>query len=73
MALWLIPLIAYLLGSIPFGLIIVRIAGGGDVRNVGSGNIGATNVTRAAGAVPGLITLVLDMAKGYLAVWIASR
>lgn len=69
----LIPVIAYLLGSIPFGLLIVRIAGAGDVREVGSGNIGATNVARAAGVVPGLVTLLLDTGKGYLAVWLAAH
>jgi glycerol-3-phosphate acyltransferase PlsY len=73
MPLWLIPLIAYLLGSSPFGLVLVRLFGGGDVRQSGSGNIGATNVTRVAGAVPGLLTLLLDAGKGILAVWIASK
>lgn len=73
MPLWLIPVIAYLLGSIPFGLLVVRLFGGGDVRHEGSGNIGATNVTRVAGAVPGLLTLLLDAGKGIFAVWLASR
>jgi glycerol-3-phosphate acyltransferase PlsY len=73
MPLWLIPVIAYLLGSIPFGLLLVRLFGGGDVRHEGSGNIGATNVTRVAGAVPGLLTLLLDAGKGILAVWLASK
>lgn len=71
--LWLIPIIAYALGSIPFGLIIVKLTGSGDVRKSGSGNIGAANVTRVAGAVPGLFTLVLDTAKGYFPVWLAVR
>ena len=70
---WLIPLIAYLLGSIPFGYLIVKLAGGGDVRQSGSGNIGATNVTRSAGKAAGLVTLVLDAGKGYFAVWLALR
>jgi glycerol-3-phosphate acyltransferase PlsY len=70
---WLIPAIAYLLGSIPFGLMIVKAAGGGDVRQLGSGNIGATNVTRVAGVAAGIATLVLDAGKGYLAVWLAER
>jgi len=60
--------IAYLLGSIPFGLILVRIARGEDVRLTGSGNIGATNVARFGGAKLGIATLILDALKGYLAV-----
>jgi len=71
--LWLLPLAGYLLGSIPFGYLIVRIARGTDVRASGSGNIGATNVNRVAGAGPGLATLLLDVAKGYFAVWLAER
>lgn len=70
-SLWLIPIVAYLLGSIPFGYLIVKLRSGGDVRESGSGNIGATNVTRIAGRVAGLVTLVLDAAKGYFAVWLA--
>jgi len=64
--------IAYLLGSIPFGLILVRIARGEDVRLTGSGNIGATNVARFGGAKLGVATLLLDALKGYLAVLIAT-
>jgi len=64
--------IAYLLGSIPFGYLLTRFATGRDVRTEGSGNIGATNVVRAAGPSVGIATLVLDMAKGTLAVWIAG-
>ena len=70
---WTIPIIAYLLGSTPFGLLIVKLGGGGDVRESGSGNIGAANVTRVAGLVPGILTLLLDAGKGYLAVWLARR
>lgn len=70
---WLIPVIAYLLGSIPFGILIVKARGGPDLRAAGSGNIGAANVTRTAGASAGLLTLLLDAGKGYLAVWIAGR
>lgn len=70
---WLIPVVAYLLGSIPFGLLIVNAFGGGDIRKTGSGNIGAANVARNAGALAGLFTLILDAAKGYLAVWLAAR
>lgn len=70
---WLIPVVAYLLGSIPFGLLIVKARGGPDLREAGSGNIGAANVTRIAGAFAGLLTLLLDAGKGYLAVWVAGR
>lgn len=70
---WLIALGAYLIGSIPFGYLIVRITGRGDIRYQGSGNIGATNVAREAGPLPGVLTLLLDAAKGYLAVWLASH
>ena len=65
--------IAYLLGSIPFGYIIVRLKTGSDIRAAGSGNIGATNVLRTTGRAAGILTLFLDFAKGYLAVWLASR
>ncbi|MGD1211831.1 MAG: glycerol-3-phosphate 1-O-acyltransferase PlsY [Candidatus Acidiferrales bacterium] len=70
---WLIPVVAYLLGSIPFGILIVKARGGPDVRSTGSGNIGAANVARSAGALAGVLTLVLDAGKGYLAVWLAER
>ncbi len=65
--------IAYLLGSIPFGLVLSRAMAGVDVRTVGSGNIGATNVARAAGRWTGLLTLVLDAAKSALPVLAARR
>jgi acyl phosphate:glycerol-3-phosphate acyltransferase len=68
-----IPIGAYLLGSIPFGLLLTRIFGGGDVRKSGSGNIGATNVARVAGPLPGVLTLLFDAAKGAGAVWLAGR
>ncbi|HZP31771.1 MAG TPA: glycerol-3-phosphate 1-O-acyltransferase PlsY [Candidatus Acidoferrales bacterium] len=71
--LWWLPILAYLLGSIPFGFLIVKMIGAGDIRFRGSGNIGATNVTREAGALPGLATLLLDGAKGYFAVWLAAH
>jgi glycerol-3-phosphate acyltransferase PlsY len=71
-AVWWLPLAAYLLGSIPFGYLIVRLSGRGDVRRHGSGNIGATNVARVSGTFSGLLTLALDAAKGYLAVWLAA-
>jgi glycerol-3-phosphate acyltransferase PlsY len=70
---WLIPLTAYLLGSIPFGLLLVKVTQRRDIRNAGSGNIGAANVTRVAGMGPGILTLLLDAAKGYAAVWLASH
>lgn len=63
--------LAYLLGSIPFGYLIVKLSGGGDVRATGSGGTGATNVTRKAGKGAGLLTLLLDAAKGALAVVLA--
>jgi len=66
-------LTGYLLGSIPFGLILTRLAGKGDVRKVGSGNIGATNVLRAGGKWLAAATLVLDALKATVAVLIARR
>ena len=68
-----IPVAAYLLGAIPFGLLLGKLFGGADVRKAGSGNIGATNVARVAGPVAGIFTLVLDTAKGAAAVWLAAR
>jgi glycerol-3-phosphate acyltransferase PlsY len=68
-----IVLAAYLLGSIPFGYIVVRLREGRDIRASGSGNIGATNVARSAGPAAGVITLLLDLAKGFLAVWLAAK
>src|SRR5208282_5271236 len=68
-----IPVVAYLLGSIPFGLLIAHVLGGKDVRKAGSGNIGATNVSRVAGPFAGVLTLVLDAAKGSVAVLTAAR
>ena len=65
--------IAYVLGAIPFGYLLTRITTGKDVRSEGSGNIGATNVLRTAGRWPAIATMVLDMAKGYAAVWIAAN
>lgn len=64
--------IAYLLGSIPFGYLIVRTAQGADIRQMGSGGTGATNVSRRAGKAAGVITLVLDTLKGASAVLIAK-
>jgi acyl phosphate:glycerol-3-phosphate acyltransferase len=64
---------AYLLGSIPFGVLLARLFGGADVRKSGSGNIGAANVTRVVGPLAGILTLVLDAAKGAAGVWLAGR
>jgi glycerol-3-phosphate acyltransferase PlsY len=68
----LLPLIAYLLGSIPFGLLIAWGLGRVDIRGSGSGNIGATNVRRTVGTLPALATLVGDIGKGFLPVWWAQ-
>lgn len=69
----LCPIAAYLLGSIPFGYLLVKWAKGFDIRTKGSGNIGMTNVWRVAGAGWGIATLALDIAKGALAVWLAGH
>lgn len=63
----------YLLGSIPFGLILTKLAGLGDIRQVGSGNIGATNVLRAGGKKLAAFTLLLDALKGVVAVMIGNH
>ncbi len=65
--------VAYLIGAIPFGYLLVKLLTGADVRASGSGNIGATNVLRTSGRAAGIATLLLDIAKGWLAVWIAAR
>ena len=65
--------IAYLLGSIPFGYILVRLFRREDVRQQGSGNIGATNVARSGGTKLGVVTLLLDIGKAYAAVVIARH
>ena len=64
--------LAYLLGAIPFGFLIVRLAQGRDIREMGSGNIGATNVLRSGKKWQGVLTLLLDGGKGYLAVKVAG-
>lgn len=73
---WLVPalvlLIGYLLGSIPFGVVLTRLAGAGDLRQIGSGNIGATNVLRTGRKGLAAGTLLLDGLKGAVAVWIGS-
>jgi len=70
---WWIAVAAYLLGSIPFGLVFVKVTSGKDIRLIGSGNIGAANVTRNVGLAVGALTLLFDAGKGYLAVWLAER
>lgn len=65
-------LLAALLGSIPFGLLLTRAAGLGDIRSIGSGNIGATNVLRTGNKGLAAATLILDALKGAVAVWLAA-
>jgi glycerol-3-phosphate acyltransferase PlsY len=66
-------ILAYLLGGIPFGYLLVKLTTGADVRASGSGNIGATNVFRTTGRGIGVLTLLLDIAKAFAAVAIADR
>jgi acyl phosphate:glycerol-3-phosphate acyltransferase len=65
--------IGYLLGSIPFGLLLAKYAGLGDLRRIGSGNIGATNVLRTGNKPLAALTLLLDLLKGTAAVWVGSH
>ena len=65
--------VGYLLGSIPFGLILTKLAGHGDLRDIGSGNIGATNVLRTGNKALAALTLILDLLKGTAAVLIGAR
>jgi glycerol-3-phosphate acyltransferase PlsY len=65
-------LIAYLIGGIPFGYVLVKLTTGKDVRASGSGNIGATNVLRTTGRGVAVAVLLLDIAKGFCAVWLAA-
>jgi len=69
-AVWIV--LAYLLGSLPVGLLLSRLKGQ-DPRKVGSGNIGATNVMRASGKAVGILTLLGDILKGFLPTWLAMR
>ena len=74
MTVWILTLaIAYLLGSIPFGYLLVRFFRKQDIRSVGSGNIGATNVVRSGARGLGAVTLVLDLGKGWAAVLLAKH
>lgn len=65
--------LGYLLGSIPFGLVLTRLAGHGDVRAIGSGSIGATNVLRTGSKPLAALTLILDAAKGGFAIWLTRH
>ncbi len=65
-------LLAYLIGGLPFGYWFVRLLSGKDIRTMGSGNIGATNVHRAAGGKAGIVVLLLDICKGFVAVLLAA-
>ena len=65
-------LVAYMIGSIPFGLIFTKLSGRGDIRNIGSGNIGATNVLRTGSRKLAVLTLVFDAGKGAVAVGVAN-
>jgi len=69
----LVMALGYLLGSIPFGVILTRLAGAGDLRQIGSGNIGATNVLRTGRKGLAVATLLLDIGKGAFAVWAGLR
>ncbi|WP_106204707.1 glycerol-3-phosphate 1-O-acyltransferase PlsY [Aliiruegeria haliotis] len=71
MPLIVVAALAYLLGSVPFGIVMARVFGLGDLRAIGSGNIGATNVLRTGNKLAAFLTLVLDAAKGGAAVLIA--
>ena len=73
MSLLLALALGYLLGSIPWGLLLTRAAGLGDIRAIGSGNIGATNVLRTGNKALAAATLALDIGKGALALWLAGQ
>ena len=66
-------IIFYLIGSLPFALILTKLSGFGDIRNIGSGNVGATNVLRTGNKYLAALTLLLDILKGYLPVLITSQ
>ena len=65
--------LGYALGSVPFGLLLAKAAGKGDIRSIGSGNIGATNVLRTGSKWLAAVVLLLDLGKGFAAVWLASH
>ena len=66
-----VAVLAYLLGAVPFGMVMARLFGLGDLRKIGSGNIGATNVLRTGNRLAAFLTLVLDSGKGAIAVLLA--
>lgn len=68
----IILIVSYLLGAIPFGFLIAKIFLGYDIRTVGSGNIGMTNMVRTGGKIPGIATFILDVGKGSFAVFLAK-
>ena len=70
---WVLLAVAYLIGGIPFGYLLVRLRTGRDVRTSGSGNIGATNVLRTTGRALAVTTLLLDILKGFFAVWLMAH
>ena len=65
--------VAYLIGSIPFGLLLFKCSTGKDIRKLGSGNIGTTNAFRAGGKIIGILTMFCDVAKGVLMVYVARH
>jgi glycerol-3-phosphate acyltransferase PlsY len=69
----LTAVVSYLVGSIPFGLLLTKISGAGDLRTIGSGNIGATNVLRTGRKGLAALTMILDVAKGFVVVYVAKR
>ena len=71
--LWGLPIFAYLLGSIPWGIVLTRLCSSADIKRQGSGNIGATNVSRVAGPALGLLTFTGDVLKGAVPVYLALR
>ena len=73
MELVIVIFLSYLLGSIPFGLVLTKASGNKDIRKIGSGNIGATNVLRSGKKYLAIITLILDVLKGYIAVTVTQK
>ena len=70
---FMIAITGYLIGSIPFGIIIAKIMGLGNLRNIGSGNIGATNVLRTGNKLAAILTLIFDLSKGAVVVILARQ
>ena len=65
-------ILSFIIGSIPFGLVIVKISGYGDIRKIGSGNIGATNVLRTGNKLIAALTLILDISKSFIIIYLAQ-